>query len=126
MTKQQLQEECQKQNISCENKSVDETKALLLMRADLVSESDIMPNTSFQIQGLVGAPDCSWVATDACGMERVGGPPQEWGYEGPALPCVDWPGPSGRGQYSVNVVTPQPDPEWVGRRVSEETKDSTC
>uniref|UniRef100_A0ACB8GAU4 Uncharacterized protein n=1 Tax=Sphaerodactylus townsendi TaxID=933632 RepID=A0ACB8GAU4_9SAUR len=30
MTKQQLQEECQKQNIECENKSVDEMKVLLV------------------------------------------------------------------------------------------------
>ncbi|XP_048339157.1 uncharacterized protein LOC125425633 [Sphaerodactylus townsendi] len=59
MTKQQLQEECQKQNISCENKSVDEMKALLLSKlmaagaaSALTTQTSPSPNDAVRIQEL--------------------------------------------------------------------------
>uniref|UniRef100_A0ACB8GEC4 Uncharacterized protein n=1 Tax=Sphaerodactylus townsendi TaxID=933632 RepID=A0ACB8GEC4_9SAUR len=59
MTKQQLQEECQKQTISCENKSVDEMKALLLRNgmaagaaSALTTQASPSPGDAVRIQEL--------------------------------------------------------------------------
>uniref|UniRef100_A0ACB8FCF3 Uncharacterized protein n=1 Tax=Sphaerodactylus townsendi TaxID=933632 RepID=A0ACB8FCF3_9SAUR len=59
MTKQQLQEEFQKQNISCENKSVDEMKALLLSKlmaagaaSALTTQTSPSPKDAVRIQEL--------------------------------------------------------------------------
>ncbi|XP_048357553.1 uncharacterized protein LOC125435398 [Sphaerodactylus townsendi] len=100
----------------------DTGSSVTLVRADLVSESDILPNASFKIQGIGGSPLTVPVA-------RM---PVEWrGLVGLTEMGVmkDQPYPVliGRdllgGQYSVNVVTrSQTLSGWGEKGVSEETR----